>query len=278
MSERIHQAVSAEGIQIAGRVRGHGRPLVFVHGGLSDGERGWEHLLPLLDHSFTCYLPSTRGRGLSHEPPDGDYALERLVQDVVAFVESIGQPVGLVGHSLGGALALGAAAASAAVSRVAVYEPAVFEAISEVDPRSEGKAARIGKAMADGNTADAARLMVEGAVTDDELAALEASGIFDDWALNVRVALQEAQQAGQSDRPTPTDASSLRRIAVPVLFLRGSQTPTTWYLEGARHVADHVVDCEVLEIAGAGHLAPQLAPELIAGEILRFFGATPQPR
>lgn len=273
-ADRIHRAVSADGTEIVGRVRGRGPSLVFVHGGLSDGEHGWGRLLPLVHGSFTCYPISTRGRGLSADPSDGDYSLDRLVQDVVAFVESVGEPVGLVGHSLGGALALGAAADTDVVSSVAVYEPAVFEAASEVDPRSEVKASRVGGAVAEGRLFDAARAMVEGAVTDDEMIALSAERVFDAWAVNVEVALREAEQAGASDRPTPTDASVLREIAVPVLYLHGSETPSTWYVNGAAHVADHVADCRVVEIAEAGHLAPHLAPESLSEELIRFFQTT----
>jgi pimeloyl-ACP methyl ester carboxylesterase len=274
--ERIHRAVSADGTGIAGRVRGEGSPLVLIHGGLSDGEQAWDPLLPFLETRFTCYLISTRGRGLSTEPAGDDYSLERLVEDVVSFVEGIGQPVGLIGHSLGGALALGAAATSAAVSAVAVYEPAVFEAPSEVNPRAADKAARIGEAVAENRLAEAARAMVEGAVTETEMAAISTADVFESWAVNVRVALQEAQQAGESRRPTPTDASVLTRIDVPVLYLHGSLTPTSWYVEGARHVAGHVADFQQVEIVDGAHLTPHLAPELIADKLTQFFEAAPQ--
>ncbi len=276
-NDQIHRVVSTDGTEIAGRVHGEGPPLVLVHGGLSDGEQAWGPLLPFLQTRFSCYLLSTRGRGLSAAPVGDDHSLERLVEDVVSFVDRVGQPVALFGHSLGGALALGAAANSAAVSAVAVYEPAVFEAPSEVNPRAEAKAARIGEAVAGDRLVEAARAMVEGAVTDDEMAALAAGEVFESWATNVRVALQEAQQAGESRRPTPTDASALTRIDVPVLYLYGSRTPTTWYVEGARHVASHAADYRQVEVVGAAHLTPHLAPELIADELIRFFEGVPEP-
>jgi len=184
-----------------------------------------------------------------------------------------GGPVGLVGHSLGGSLVLGAAADSPAVSAVAVYEPAVFEAASEVNPRAEDKATRVAAAVEEGRLADAARAMLEGAVTDDEMAALLASGVIETWARNVQVALEEARQAGASDRPTPTDPSALTRITAPVLYLYGSRTPTTWYAEGARHLAEHVTGLRVVEIADAGHLAPHLEPGPLANELVWFFDA-----
>ncbi len=68
--ERIHRAVSADGTELAGRVWGRGPALVLVHGGIGDGDVAWEALLPHLTDRFTCYLPSTRGRGLSSDNPD----------------------------------------------------------------------------------------------------------------------------------------------------------------------------------------------------------------
>src|SRR6266508_3654173 len=69
-NERIHRAVSADGTEIAGRVQGLGPPLILVHGAYGDGEIAWKALLPYLTDRYTCYLPSTRGRGLSSDNPD----------------------------------------------------------------------------------------------------------------------------------------------------------------------------------------------------------------
>jgi pimeloyl-ACP methyl ester carboxylesterase len=274
---RIHRVVSSDGTEIAGRVHGQGPPLVLVHGGLGD-DTGWSELLPYLTEHFVCYSMTTRGRGLSAAPADTDYSLERLVQDVAAFAASVGEPVGLVGHSLGGALVLGAAAESDAVSAVAVYEPAVFEATSEVDPSSSHeKATRSVEAWAEGRLADAARVMIEGAATYDELAALSARGAFEAWASKVGVAVQEMQQAREFEKSSPTHPSLLTRITVPILYLHGERTPTTWYREGVRHVANHVADLHVVEIPGVGHFAPLLAPERIASELIRMFTTALQP-
>ena len=92
--ERTHRAVSSDGTEIVGRVHGHGPPLVLLPGGPGDSETTWRFLLPLLREHFTCYAMDTRGRGLSVDHPD--HSPERLADDIVAFAESIGEPVGLV--------------------------------------------------------------------------------------------------------------------------------------------------------------------------------------
>jgi pimeloyl-ACP methyl ester carboxylesterase len=128
-SERIHRTKSADGTEIAGRVVGDGPPLVLVHGAMFDGDTAWAGVLPHLTDRFTCFLPSTRGKGLSGSSTDS--AVQRLVEDVTAVVDSIGEPVGVAGWSQGATFTLGAAAQSDAVSAAAGHEPPVLETLDE---------------------------------------------------------------------------------------------------------------------------------------------------
>src|ERR1044071_5380874 len=157
MSEdRILRAVSADGTEIAGRVRGRGPALVLVHGGIGDGDVAWKPMLPYLTDRFTCYLPSTRGRGLSSDNPD--HSPPRLEEDVTAFVDSIGEPACVVGWAGSGAWVLGAAARSGSVAAVAAYEPGVVSVMREDDlARTFATMEQVGLAAADGRLVDAVR-------------------------------------------------------------------------------------------------------------------------
>jgi pimeloyl-ACP methyl ester carboxylesterase len=270
----VHRAMSADGTEIAGRVIGQGPPLVLVHGGLGDGELTWRAMLPLLADRFTCYTMSTRGRGLSAAPSPPDYAPHRLVEDVVAFVDSVGAPVGLAGYSSGGMYALAAAARSAAVRAVAAYEPPVLATSEEDRQRFAAAAARMEEQVADGRLADGARTMISIVAHDDELAALTAAGAFDEWARNVLVGRQELRHYG--DGPSPIAPEVLARIAAPVLFLHGSRAHR-WYRDGARHLAEHIADLRVGEVSGVGHFGLLLEPAPVADAFVRFFEAAPQP-
>jgi pimeloyl-ACP methyl ester carboxylesterase len=271
---RIHRAVSADGTEIAGRIHGDGPPLVLVHGGMGDGDRSWSALLPFLSGRFTCYCMSTRGRGLSSEPSPADYSHERLVEDVVAFAESVGEPVGLTGYSSGGMYALGAAAQTTAVSAVAVYEPPVVDVTEEDGARFADAAARMHEAVAEGRLGDAARIIIEPVATDDEMAALAAAGYFEAWAQNIPIGIQELKHVA-SGSSAIYDPSALARITAPVLYLRGSRG-SAWYAHSARYLAKHIADFRVIEIAGAAHFDLLLAPEPIAGELVRFFETVPE--
>src|ERR1044071_6435293 len=107
MTGQVQVAISADGTEIVGRVRGQGPPLVLVHGAYGDGEVAYEALAPHLTDRFTCHTPSTRGRGLSSDNPD--HSPPRLQEDVTAFVDSIGEPACVVGWAGSGAWVLGAA-------------------------------------------------------------------------------------------------------------------------------------------------------------------------
>ncbi|MDP8971073.1 MAG: alpha/beta hydrolase, partial [Actinomycetota bacterium] len=122
-NQRTHYVTTTDGVVIGGAVHGQGPPLVFMQGAIGDGDLDWRALLPHLTNRFTCHLPSYRGRGLSGDHPDLSFG--RLVDDVLAYVDSIGEPTGLVGWSGGAGLALAVAAQSDAVDAVAPYEPVV---------------------------------------------------------------------------------------------------------------------------------------------------------
>lgn len=272
----IHRANSADGTEIAGRVYGQGPPLVLVHGAPHDGDIAWEAMLPHLSDRFTCYLPSLRGRGLSegsqdHSPP-------RLEEDIRAFVDSIGGPVFLVGWSAGVPWALGAAAHSGAVAAVAAYEPTIIPMMRGDDAaRRDAMYRQFGEAAADGRPADAARAFHALVCNENEIAALDAD-YFERCAASVPALLQAGRQGASYEGPLSTDREVLGKVAAPFLLLRGQQTELdTFYTDTERYVAEHVVDPRLgLPLPGLGHLAPLLAPEPIAKELVSFFESVRQ--
>jgi len=274
--QRIHRAVSADGTQIVGRVRGRGPALVLVHGGIGDGDVAWEALLPHLTDRFTCYLPSTRGRGVSSDDPDHSPA--RLEEDVTGFVDSIGEPVSLVGWSGSGPWVLGAAARSGSVAAVAAYEPFVVSLMGADDgARTLATMEQVGMAAADGLLVDAVRAFASWICTDHELAALEVSDFYTRWAGCVPAMLRFVQQDTSYEAARSTDAEVLRRVVAPVLLLRGRQTVLdTFFADAVWHIAQHVRDPHVRDLPGVGHFAPLLAPDLIARELISFFTSVRQ--
>ncbi len=273
-AERIHRALSDDGTQIAGRVYGQGPPLVLVHGQTGDGDLDWAALLPHLTDRFTCFLPSTRGRGLSAAHPD--LSPERRVEDVTAFVDSIGEQVVLMGHSRGGVLALGTAARTSAVAAVVAYEPPAAEALGEEEAQSlEQPAEAMAGAVTEGRMTDAMRGFVEFVGNDDEVATLRAAGYVESASTYAPTLLEELTLEAQSKAFSPTGPQVLAEITAPVLLLHGTRTPLRWFTDAVGHVAAHVADATIREVPGAGHGGPLLESEAVAEELVSFLVSAP---
>ena len=86
-----------------------GDPVVLLHG-WPERASSWRKVTPILhEHGLRTYAPDQRGYSKGARPPHrGDYAIQKLVDDVVALIETIGRPVHLVGHDWGASAAYSA--------------------------------------------------------------------------------------------------------------------------------------------------------------------------
>jgi pimeloyl-ACP methyl ester carboxylesterase len=275
-NQRTHYVTTTDGVTIGGTVHGQGPPLVFLHGMLADGDTDWQALLPHLTGRFTCHLPSYRGRGLSGDHPDLSPA--RMVDDIIAYVDSIEAPAGLVGWSSGAYLALiMAAAQSDAVDAVAPFEPGVLSLMDEQERAAFGDAAaRMGALAAEGRLTAAARAFAGWPFNDEEIAMAEGAGYFQAAGRYVPNLLKLLQQWGKYEGPTPDDPAVLGAISARVLVLHGANTKP-FLTASARYVADRVPNARTQEIPGAGHAAPLTHPEALAEALTEFFSPAQQP-
>lgn len=119
-------ATSADGTRIAVfELGGSGDPIILVHGTSAD-HTTWRVSGPLLARNHRVVAVDRRGRGASGDGPE--YAFAREFEDLVAVAQVVaaeaGRPIDVVGHSLGGRIALGAALDTDAIRRLVAYESA----------------------------------------------------------------------------------------------------------------------------------------------------------
>jgi pimeloyl-ACP methyl ester carboxylesterase len=96
-------SVHAHGLEVAYERRGNGSPLVFVHGGVSDG-RVWQPQLEGLADAFTVVAWDEPGAGRSSDLPQ-DFGLDDYADCLAALIEQLELgPANVVGHSWGGTL------------------------------------------------------------------------------------------------------------------------------------------------------------------------------
>ena len=272
-TQRTHYVTTAtDGVIIGGTVHGQGPPIVFLQGGIGDGDMDWQAVVGHLTGRFTCHLPSMRGRGLSGDHPD--LGPGRMIDDILAYVDSIGEPTGLVGWSA--PFGLVAAAQSDVVDAVAYFEPSMLSLMDEQEQAAVGDIlARTGELTAEGRLADAARAFAGFPFNDEEIAVLEAAGYLEAAGRYVPGLLNHLQQLMKQPDPI-ADPAVLGAISVPVLVLHGSDTKRL-FAASARAVTDRVPNARRHEIPGAGHAGPLTHPEALAEAFTEVFSPAKQP-
>ena len=273
-NQRTHYVTTSDGVTIGGTVHGEGPPLVFLQGGIGDGDIDWHRVAGHLTSQFTCYLPSLRGRGLSGDHPD--LSSGRIIDDAVAYIDSIRETTGLVGWSGGASWALAAAARSDVVTGVAPFEPGILSLADEQVQAVIGNAvARTGELAARGNLTAAARAFASFPFNDEEIAVAEDAGYFEAAGRYVPKLLNLLQQVMESEDPT-ADPAVLGAISAPVAVLLGSDTKP-FFTASARYVTDHVPNARIRVIPGAGHAAPLTHPEALAKALTEVFAPAQKP-
>ena len=103
------ETVQVNDIRLAYERRGTGAPLVLLHGYPLDHHL-WDDVAPLLEDTFDVILPDLRGFGGS-STVDSFYTMEDMASDIAALLDQLGiQKAAVVGHSMGGYVALAFAA------------------------------------------------------------------------------------------------------------------------------------------------------------------------
>jgi pimeloyl-ACP methyl ester carboxylesterase len=92
--------VEVDGLRLAYRRRGHGRSVMFVHGGAEDS-RSWTPQLEALADEFTVIAWDEPGAGGSDDVPDG-FGLSDYADCLAGMIRALGvSPVAVVGLSWG---------------------------------------------------------------------------------------------------------------------------------------------------------------------------------
>jgi pimeloyl-ACP methyl ester carboxylesterase len=255
------QVTSKDGTPIAYWRGGEGPPLVLVHGTASDHSR-WAPVLPAFEQRYTVYTVDRRGRGGSGD--SDDFAIEREFEDISVVVDSLGEPVNLLGHSYGGLCALEAALLSRNVRALALYEPS-FEVGAEIySPELIERLETLLQAGdRDGVVATTAR-QVAGAPPER----VEYMRSQPAWQARVAVAHTIPREL-RAVKTYRFDPERFRDLAVPTLLLNGSESPPG-YRMAEEAVDEALPDARIVVMAGQGHAAMDTGTDLFTAQVLRF--------
>jgi pimeloyl-ACP methyl ester carboxylesterase len=259
----MHTVTSKDGTRIAFWRSGAGPPLLLVHGAIADHSTTWRFVLPELERRFTVYAMDRRGRGGSGDSPT--YALEREAEDIAAVIDSIGEPVNLLGHSYGGLCALEAARLTPNVRRLILYEGVYLRGSDVYRPGLiDHLEAMLEAGDVEGMLIAMLCELVEMPAEEVELLRSQR----DAWAVRLGNAPTIPRELRADARYTfaPERFSAMRR---PTLLLVGDDSPPREW-ENAKAVAEGLPDARVVGFPGQQHLAMYTAPEAFVSEVVRF--------
>jgi pimeloyl-ACP methyl ester carboxylesterase len=238
---------------------GSGPPLVLVHGAFSDHQTNWEFVKPLFEPQYTVSAVARRGRGET-DRTDG-HSLEDESRDVVAVLQSIEEPVFLLGHSYGAHTALAAAAqALDRVRKLVLYEPAWPHIVGQdALARLEGLAqAGDWESLAVTFFHDTLSVPVEA------LDALQATALWPPIIADAKASLGDLRALSRYD----FQIERFRGIRVPVLLQIGTESPRNLYVTDA--LAAVLPNVRIEELPGQAHEGMTTAPQMYAESVLRF--------
>jgi pimeloyl-ACP methyl ester carboxylesterase len=253
---------------------GTGRPLVFVHGSITD-HRIWDAPTAPLVARFTVIRPTMRWFGASPwEDGGAGFSADAHAQELGGFLEALGlAPATLVGWSYGGAVCLALAARRPdLVAEMALHEPSLLSALTDPEERDQvmrDRADMFGVSRARfeaGALGPAVEAFVDGVVGEPgTFAALPEAAR--------RVFLRNARTLGPffaGPPPPSVTAEDLARIDRRTLLLLGERSRATWR-SALPAMAGIMPGAELRRVPGAGHLWPIQAPEAFAAAVAEAF-------
>ncbi len=120
------QTLTLNGLRLHYQVEGQGPDVLFIHGWASS-RRMWTHLSTGLAATHRCWALDLPGFGDSEKPAPDWYSIANYTTLLAAFLRAVGiERADMVGHSMGGMIALDFAAAhSALTTRLVAINPVV---------------------------------------------------------------------------------------------------------------------------------------------------------
>jgi pimeloyl-ACP methyl ester carboxylesterase len=251
---------ASDGTAIGCTPFGNGSPLILVHG-VSVDSTFWLPVVPALANAHRVLSMDRRGRGDSGDHPE--YEIEKEFSDLAGLIDSIGEPVDVVGHSFGALCALEAALLTRNVRRIVAYEPPLPGAWPNWPEALRNEMLPL-LAVGKNEEALCSFLSILMSVAPEDIAQMRA---LPAWPGRVALANTIPREL-EALVNVKFDMSRLRNVTCPTTFLVGGASPQ-FQMEIASAYKSALRKAEVRILEGQGHLAVSAAPDLVVAEIRR---------
>ncbi|MFC7215173.1 alpha/beta fold hydrolase [Saliphagus sp. GCM10025334] len=255
---------SADGTEIAFERTGSGPPLVLVYGN-GDVREFWEEggVRSALADRYAVYAIDRRGRGESGDATA--YELKREAEDVAAVVESIDEPVTLLGHSGGALYSLEAARLTDNLHALILYEPPIQVGDNELDVAAELIEL---KSLLDRGENERVLVLFESEIaglSPDEVEMHRSTPIWQKMVDAAHTLPRELQTIGEYEFQPPRFAD----VTAPTLLLTGGESPS-FYGDATKAVDDALPNSRIVTVSGEQHMAMHTAPDRFVDEVVAF--------
>jgi 3-oxoadipate enol-lactonase len=247
-----------DGINIAFSRRGHGRPLVLIHGYPLDHSI-WGQVAPLLAQDFDVIMPDLRGFGAS-QTMEADGSILSYASDLARLLDKLGlRSAVLAGHSMGGYVAL--AFARQYTQRISGLALISSQATADTPERMAARHAGAREALRNGI----------GSIVESMPGQLTTAEGIQSFIRNVIAKQQPAGIAGalEAMAQRPDSGDILRAAIFPVVIVHGSADVLIPVARG-REMSAVLPAAHYVELLGVGHMPMMEDPRSVA-EALRFF-------
>lgn len=266
--KEMDTVTSADGTEIAYEQTGSGPPLVLVHGATLD-HRVWDlsGVRSTLAEEATVYAIDRRGRGGSGDAEE--YEPEREFEDVATVVESIDEPVTLLGHSAGGFYTVEAAMRTDNLSGLMLYEPAM--PINGYGVGSEEARTEMLSLLEAGKIEQAYIVFFEKIAewTPKEVNAVRSAPMWQEYVEGFPALLPKYGAIPDYE----FDPARFADLTTPTVLLSGTESGH-WAEETTEALDDVLPNSRVVTFDGHGHAAMLTAPDRFIDEIRTFIRKT----
>lgn len=240
---------------------GSGAPLVLIHGvGLR--AEAWGAIVPLLAQQFTIYAVDMPGHGAS--PLDGAKVLNDYTTRFAEFINGLGEPPIVAGHSMGAMIALDLAAHGAvSISAIAALN-AIFERSDEAAEAVQARA----EALHGGAGSDPSAPLERWFGTRPTGVLKSAADACRGWLTTVNADGYAPAYTVFAHHDGPSRAA-LSKLQTPALFLTGADDPNSTPAM-SQVMASLAPNGRAQVLVDAAHMAPMTHPKPIADAILRL--------
>lgn len=246
------EKVNVNGIELAYERRGKGTPLVLLHGFPLDHHL-WDEAVPLLEDTFDVIVPDLRGFGNS-TTVDSPYGMDDYASDIAGLLDQLGiQKAALVGHSMGGYVAL--AFARLYPDRVRGLGLVSSQVLADAPERKEGRYKSAADVEANG-ISGVVESMTPKFTSDERLQAYARASMERQPPAAYIGALKAMAERADS---TPL----LSSLPLPVVVIH-SDSDALIPIDRAREVKAALPQAHLVEIPDAGHLPMMKSAEKTA--------------